>query len=83
LQWSCAAAAGASLSIRSGAEGGRIDLHQTFQRVQEQMLANLNASRVYDHYGVCGAVSERQWIELLHRYLPDTCQNATGPRARS
>lgn len=40
----------ASLGMRSGAEGGRIDLHQAFLRVQEQTLANLNASRVYDHY---------------------------------
>ena len=57
--------------MRSGTEGGRIDLHQAFLRVQEQMLANLNASRVYDHYATCGAVSERQWIELLHRYLTE------------
>ena len=61
----------ASLSMRSGAEGGRVDLHQAFLRVQEQMLANLNASRVYDHSVTCGAVSERQWIDLLQRYLPE------------
>jgi hypothetical protein len=75
--------------IRSGSEGGRIDLHQAFLRVQEQMLANLNASRVYDHRATCGRVSERQWMELFHRYLPQRYRatsafvvDADGQRSR-
>jgi len=75
--------------MRNGAEGGRIDLHQAFLRVQEQMLANLNASRVYDHRATCGAVSERQWIDLFNRYLPQRYRatsafvvDANGARSR-
>ena len=75
--------------MRNGAEGGRIDLHQAFLRIQEQMLANLNASRVYDHRATCGAVSERQWIDLFHRYLPERYRatsafvvDAEGARSR-
>ena len=77
------------LNVRNGAEGGRIDLHQAFLRVQEQMLANLNASRVYDHHATCGAVSERQWIDLFRHYLPERYRvtsafvvDAEGARSR-
>lgn len=49
----------------------RIDLHQVFLRVQDQMLANLAASTVFKHPGACGSATERRWIELFNRYLPE------------
>jgi hypothetical protein len=51
-------------------DSGRIDLHQIFLRVQQQMLANLSASDVFEHPTACGAATERHWIDLLNRYLP-------------
>ncbi len=51
-------------------DSGRIDLHRIFLRVQQQMLANLSASEVFEHPTACGAATERHWIDLLNRYLP-------------
>ncbi len=51
-------------------DSGRIDLHQVFLRVQQQMLANLAASDVFEHPTACGAATERHWIDLLNHYLP-------------
>jgi hypothetical protein len=48
----------------------RIDLHQVFLRVQEQMLATLATSKVFEHPTACGTATERHWIELFNRYLP-------------
>lgn len=51
-------------------DSGRIDLHQVFLRVQQQMLANLSASNVFEHPTSCGAATEQHWIDLFNRYLP-------------
>lgn len=48
----------------------RVDLHKMFLHVQEQMLANLDASRVFHHQSACGAATEQHWIDLFNRYLP-------------
>jgi hypothetical protein len=52
-------------------EFSRIDLRQVFVRVQQQMLANLDASHVFSHPTSCGAATERHWIDFLNRYLPE------------
>src|SRR5215471_14022963 len=49
----------------------RVDLREIFLRVQQQMLANLDASHVFSHPTSCGAATERHWIEFLNRYLPE------------
>ena len=51
-------------------DSGHIDLHRIFLRVQQQMLANLAASEVFEHPTACGAATERHWIDLFNRYLP-------------
>src|SRR5258708_4616753 len=51
-------------------DSGRIDLHRVFLRVQDQMLANLSTSDVFEHPTACGAATERHWIQLFNRYLP-------------
>ena len=51
-------------------DSGRIDLRQLFLRVQDQMLANLAASTVFEHPTACGAATEQHWILLFNRYLP-------------
>ena len=51
-------------------DSGRIDLHQVFLRVQEQMLATLATSKVFSHPTACGTATERHWIDLFTRYLP-------------
>jgi len=47
-----------------------VDLHKVFLHVQEQMLANLAASGVFEHRSACGAATEQHWIDLFNRYLP-------------
>jgi hypothetical protein len=54
----------------NGKDSGRVDLHQVFLRVQQQMRANLASSKVFWHSSACGAATERHWIELFNRYLP-------------
>ena len=49
---------------------GRVDLRQIFLRVQQQMLANLSSSEVFEHPTACGAATEQHWLNLLNRYLP-------------
>ena len=51
-------------------DSGRVNLHQIFLRVQQQMLADLSASEVFEHPTACGAATEQRWIALLNRYLP-------------
>jgi hypothetical protein len=51
-------------------DSGRIDLHRIFLRVQQQMLANLTASEIFEHPTACGAATEQHWIDLFNRYLP-------------
>ena len=51
-------------------DSGRIDLHKIFCRVQQQMLANLAASEIFEHPTACGAATEQHWIDLFNRYLP-------------
>jgi hypothetical protein len=53
---------------------GQIDLHQIFRRVQQQMLANLAASEIFEHPTACGAATEQHWLDLLNRYLPHRYQ---------
>jgi hypothetical protein len=49
----------------------RIDLHRIFLHAQEQMLANLSASTVFEHPTACGAATEQHWIDLFNRHLPE------------
>ena len=70
-------------------DSGRIDLHQIFLHTQEQMLANLSASEVFEHPTACGAATERHWIDLFNRYLPERYRassafiiDADGSRSR-
>jgi hypothetical protein len=51
-------------------DSGRIDLAQVFLHLQNQMLADLSASHVFEHATSCGAASEQHWINLFNRYLP-------------
>jgi hypothetical protein len=49
---------------------GRINLREAFIHVQEQMLANLSASEVFEHPTSCGTATEQHWIDLFNHYLP-------------
>lgn len=67
----------------------RVDLHEIFLRIQEQMLGNLASSKVFEHRSACGTATERHWIELLNRYLPQRYRatnafviDADGERSR-
>ncbi len=56
--------------VAEGRDSGRVDLYQVFLRVQEEMLASLATSKVFYHSTACGNATERHWIELFNRYLP-------------
>ena len=70
-------------------DSGHIELRQLFLRIQDQMLANLAASSVFEHPTACGAATEQHWIDLLNHYLPQRYQahsafiiDAAGERSR-
>jgi len=52
-------------------DSGRVDLRLVFQQVQREMLSHLEVHRVLEHPIACGAATERGWIEMLNRYLPE------------
>ena len=51
-------------------DSGRMDLKTVFHQVQNEMLSHLAVREVFEHPSACGAATERQWIELFNRYLP-------------
>jgi hypothetical protein len=59
-------------------DSGRVDLRQAFLRVQQQMLADLSASEVFEHPTACGAATEQRWISFFNRYLPERYRAASA-----
>src|SRR5690349_6591313 len=57
---------------------GHINLREVFHRVQEQMLANMEVSAVFEHPLSCGLASEKHWINLFNRYLPQRYRATSG-----
>ncbi len=51
-------------------DSGQIDLAKVFHRVQQQMLADLSVSGMFEHASSAGAAAEHHWIRLFERYLP-------------
>jgi hypothetical protein len=61
------------------AAGGRIDLTEVFGRVQQEMLAHLAVSKVFEHHPTTnGAATELRWIDLFNRYLPQRYRAASA-----
>lgn len=70
-------------------DSGHIELRAIFRHTQRQMLACFAAGELFEHPGSCGAATERQWIELFNRFLPQRYQassafviDADGRRSR-
>jgi hypothetical protein len=51
-------------------DSGRIDLSEVFRRVQREMVAQLSVGQLFEHASSHGAATERHWLELFERYLP-------------
>jgi hypothetical protein len=51
-------------------DSGQIDLAELFRRVQREMLAQLSVGRMFEHASSAGAATERHWLALFRRYLP-------------
>lgn len=51
-------------------DSGRLDLAEVFYSVQEEMLAQLAVGGLFDHPSAAGAATERHWLDLFSRYLP-------------
>jgi hypothetical protein len=51
-------------------DSGRIDLPEIFHRVQSEMLAQLKVGGLFEHASTMGAATEKEWLNLFHRYLP-------------
>lgn len=67
----------------------RISLGEIFRRVQDKMLADLTAGKVFEHLTARGTAGEQRWIDLFNRYLPQRYLNtrafiidADGHRSR-
>lgn len=66
-----------------------VNLKNIFKRVQSQMLAHFACGEVFEHPTICGAATEREWIDLFSLYLPQRYSatpafvvNADGHRSR-
>ena len=51
-------------------DSGQIDLSEVFRRVQREMVAQLSVGQLFEHASSHGAATERHWLELFERYLP-------------
>ncbi len=51
-------------------DSGRLDLAKVFLRVQRQMQAQLAVGQIFEHPTPSGDANEKQWLDLLHQYLP-------------
>jgi hypothetical protein len=67
----------------------QLDLAEIFYYVQEEMLAQLATGQMFDHPSAAGSASERHWLNLFHRYLPQRYRanpafviDSTGRRSR-
>jgi hypothetical protein len=51
-------------------DSGQLDLAEVFYCVQEEMLAQLAVGGFFEHPSAAGTATERQWLDVLARYLP-------------
>jgi hypothetical protein len=60
------------------ADSGRVNLVGIFRQVQREMLSHLAVGELFEHPTVCGAVTERHWLDLLDRHLPERYRAASA-----
>jgi hypothetical protein len=70
-------------------DSGQLDLREFFLCVQYEMLAQLSVGGLFEHASTAGAATERHWIDLFNRYLPQRYRttpafvvDSTGRRSR-
>lgn len=51
-------------------DSGQLDLREFFLCVQYEMLAQLSVGALFEHASAAGDATERHWIDLFNRYLP-------------
>ncbi len=49
----------------AGPESGQIDLTEVFQRVQQEMLAQIAVGRLFEHASAAGTATEHHWLDLF------------------
>jgi hypothetical protein len=57
-------------------DSGQLDLSDVFLKVQQEMLAQMAVGGLFEHPSAAGAATERHWIELFNRYLPQRYRSA-------
>jgi hypothetical protein len=70
-------------------DSGQLDLREFFLCVQYEMLSQLSVDGLFEHASTSGAATERHWIDLFNRYLPQRYRttpafvvDSTGRRSR-
>lgn len=70
-------------------DSGRLDLAEFFLCVQYEMLSQLSVDGLFEHASTSGAATEKHWIDLFNRYLPQRYRttpafvvDSTGRRSR-
>jgi hypothetical protein len=70
-------------------DSGQLDLAEFFLCVQYEMLSQLSVDGLFEHASTSGAATERHWIDLFNRYLPQRYRttpafvvDSTGRRSR-
>jgi hypothetical protein len=57
-------------------DSGQLDLSDVFLKVQQEMLAQMAVGGLFEHPSAAGTATERHWIELFNRYLPQRYRSA-------
>jgi hypothetical protein len=70
-------------------DSGQLDLSDVFLKVQQELLAQMAVGGLFEHASAAGTATERHWIDLFNRYLPQRYRStsafvidSTGHRSR-
>jgi hypothetical protein len=70
-------------------DSGQLDLSDVFLKVQQELLAQMAVGGLFEHASAAGTATERHWIDLFNRYLPQRYRStsafvidSTGRRSR-
>jgi hypothetical protein len=59
-------------------DSGQLDLSDVFLKVQQELLAQMAVGGLFEHASAAGTATERHWIDLFNRYLPQRYRSTSA-----
>jgi hypothetical protein len=59
-------------------DSGQLDLSEVFLKVQQELLAQMAVGGLFEHASAAGTATERHWIDLFNRYLPQRYRSTSA-----